>query len=262
MKAAREDLRSRLVKFSAFTAALVVVLYCSIAVSSPLPLIPTVASAGQTKLTTSNGASNVFVDWMVLNYSPSLNLIPPPTGPAYLYLYQLENPTAQSNLAALTLNLSPAAASSILSAGVLSGDNLDLPTAFHASGHSASAFSILAGEFEPSGGAKAWADHADVNSASQTITWATSSAKLAPQTESFTLYVISTLPPNYGTATANDGAGTTWGDSAGFPGSDAIVLPVPEPGAIVLGLLAAAFGTIRFWTKDHRGAAETRRRPD
>src|SRR5262245_12189250 len=106
--------------FSAFAAALAVWLNCATMSAAPLPQSATVSSAGQTKLTTASGASSVNVDWMVLSYSPSLNLIPPPSAPAYLYLYQLENPTAQSNLAALTLNLTPAGASSILSAGVLS----------------------------------------------------------------------------------------------------------------------------------------------
>jgi hypothetical protein len=218
-------------------AAVVVFCFCSLAHATPEPISPEIYpspnSAGQSTLVESaaTGNSSVFVDWMVLPYDPASGLIDGPSGPAYLYLYQVENPAAansNSSISLFTVQF-PSGAPDVLAAGMLPGDDLDNLTSFHPA-HDVSNFPVLAGEFEPA------------NEPAGTITADTSIPSLVNwilipgvggQHESFTMYFVDAAPPVYGTALAQ---GAIQWNNLGH--GDGVPVPIPEPSSMLLAALA------------------------
>jgi hypothetical protein len=176
-------------------------------------------------------ASGINIDWEVI----------PTTGTAfapglYAYLYQIEN-TSKAGVDAFSVTLAPAGFASVVGAGILAGDNLDLLSLFHPP-HDVAFFPILAGEADPFPLAPVVGGSTTLNPLDDTVSWTFS--PIASGTQSDTLYFLSTLPPVYGNAVAQDSIPPSpWGTLA--VGAQPVPVPLPEPATWVLagaGLLA------------------------
>jgi hypothetical protein len=179
-------------------------------------------------------ASDITVDWMVVDYSGGLvdgGGNPIPAG-GYLYLYQIEN-TSGVAMDALSITLPFGGAATIIAAGELAGDDIDAATAFHPAHASAIApvddalpgpFPGLAGEEGPFGFAGVTGLLTSVNPVDDNVTWTFN--PFAAGSETNTLFYLSSKPPIYGNAVAQDSTPPSpWGSLAlgGEP------LPVPDP---------------------------------
>lgn len=193
--------------------------------------------------------SDITVDWIVVDYAGGLidpeSEEPIPAG-GFLYLYQIENTSAVA-MDALSITMGPGGAASVFAAGVLPGDDLDLPGALHpahsdpmfaSDGPVAGPFPILAGEEGPFGMAPLSGVLTTVNLADNNVTWTFN--PLSSGKESDTLFYLSSLPPIYGNGVAQDSTPPSpWGSLA--MGGDPVPVPgVPEPGSLALAALGAA----------------------
>ena len=220
---------------SVFWMATISVCLTSAAIAAPIPPEPlAVPVAGETDMNSFviGPASDLTVDWMVIATERDITNQEPIPGGGYLYLYQLENTTGIA-VDAFSITLGPAGAASIVSGGSIVGDDLDVLTAFHQA-HTAANFPVLGPEEE--GFPLALLGPTPSLSVLDTsITWT-----FPPQTpgnQSDTLFYISTAPPTYGEAVAQDSTPPSpWGTLA--EGSDQLPIPVPEPA--VAGMLAVA----------------------
>ena len=207
--------------------------------AGPIPVSPSpVPSAGESLLTSSfTPGSSVNIDWEVI--PTSITAFAPGL---YAYMYQIEN-TSLSGVDIYSVSLPNAASfNSIVTAGILSGDNIDLPSAFHPA-HDVSVFPILATEHEGFPFQPLSSVLTTLNSADDTVTW--SFSPLASGSQSDTLYFLSTLPPVYGDATSQDHIPPSHWTSLG-PNAQPVPVPVPEPAAAILcGLGLLALGLLR-----------------
>jgi hypothetical protein len=203
-------------------------------------------------------ASDFTVDWMVVNYGGGLvdagTGLPIPAG-GFLYMYQLEN-TSTVAADAFSVTMSPLAIGSVTGSGVIVGDDLDAAGAFHPA-HAEALFptdDAVPGPFPGLGGEEGPFPLAALGSLSATedpvgsnVTW--TFAPLVSGRESDTLFFVSTQPPIYGAAVAQDSTPPSpWGSLA--PGGDLVPVPapVPEPSSIVLvglGALVLASWAVR-----------------
>jgi hypothetical protein len=187
-------------------------------------------------------ASDLTVDWMVIPYVGGLG---PPAG-GFLYAYQLENTTG-TGVDAFSITLPPGTAPSVLFGGIILGDDLDLPTpahpphaggAFPVDGPVPGPFPILDGpplEEGPFPLVPLAATLTTLDLAGSNITW--TFAPLAAGVESDTLFFVSTLPPTYGPAGAQDTIPPSpWNSLA--PGGEPVPVPIPEPVSTTLLVLA------------------------
>jgi hypothetical protein len=225
------------------------------AIAGPIPVLPgPLPVAGESELPSFIFplTSDVTVDWMVVDYSGGLvdgmgNPIP---AGGYLYLYQIEN-TSGVAMDALSLTFGPGTAATILAAGELVGDDLDLATALHPAHAAAVAptddaapgpFAGLAGEEGPFPLVGVTGLLTTVNPVDDNITWTFN--PLAAGAEANTLYYLSSKPPIYGNAVAQDSTPPSpWGSLA-F-GGDPLPVPdptfqIPEPSSLVLAALGLA----------------------
>jgi hypothetical protein len=208
--------------------------------AGPIPGSPSpVPSAGESILTSSfTVGSSVNIDWEVI----------PTTGTAfspglYAYLYQIEN-TSLSGVDIYSVSLPNAGSfNSIISAGVLGGDNLDTLTANHPA-HDAATFPILATEQEGFALQGLTSVNTSLDPNDDTVTWTFN--PLAPGSQSTTLYFLSTQPPTYGNATSQDHIPPSPWTSLG-PGAQPVPVPVPEPASIVF--LALGFVGFAAWRR-------------
>jgi hypothetical protein len=206
--------------------------------AGPIPVSPSpVPSAGESLLTSFivGGASSINADWEVIQtdetgFPPGL----------YAYLFQIQNNSA-SGVDAFSVTNSPAGFASIVAAGNLGGDDLHTITAFHPP-FNAAFFPILATAqpplpLQPLGASTA------LNPTDNTVTW--TFPPLAPGFQSDTMYFLSTLPPVYGNAVAQDSTPPSpWGSLAPLGGAQPVPVPAPEPGTFVLmglGTVALVF---------------------
>jgi hypothetical protein len=219
----------------------------------PIPAQPLVTPvAGESDLTSfiPPYTSDVGVDWMVVDYAGGLldgqgQPIPVPVGGAYLYMYQLEN-TSSVAVDLLTVTFPAGTIGTVLAAGGLASDDLDAPSLLHPA-HAGTVnpvddpppgtFPVLNGEEGPFVLAPLASLVTNVDAVSGNVTW--TFAPLAVNRESDTLYYLSTLPPIYGDAVAQDSTPPSpWGSLA--PGGDKVPVPVPEPATWLLWSIGLA----------------------
>jgi hypothetical protein len=221
--------------------------------AGPIPAEPLVTPvAGESDLTSfiPPHTSDVGVDWMVVDYAGGLldglgQPIPVPVGGAYLYMYQLEN-TSIVAVDLFTVTFPSGTVGSVIAAGGLAGDDLDAPTLLHPA-HAGTVnpvddaaggpFPVLNGEEGPFVLAPLASLVTNVDAVSGNVTW--TFTPLAVNRESDTLYYLSTLPPIYGDAVAQDSTPPSpWGTRA--PGADKVPVPVPEPASWLLWSIGLA----------------------
>lgn len=212
---------------------LVAVGLCATAVAGPIPAVPSINSAGQSDLNSLvvGPASHVQVDWAVVP-SNSTSL-----APGYIaYLYQVEN-TSKVGVDIFSLTLPDL--SSIVAAGILAGDDLDLPSVNHLAGHNAGDFPLLSGEGEGYPLQTLTGTSTTTNPVDNTVTWTFN--PLAPGKQSDTLYILALTPPVYGNGVLQDSIPPSpWATLAA--GSDPLPVPavVPEPGTLALAGIGLA----------------------
>lgn len=236
-------------KLSCFLGVLAVVfVIAGPAGAGPIPPSPSpVPSAGESDLLSATAPpDNINVDWMVFQLGVG-NAFGAPAG-SYAYLYQVENtqPALGTEINSLSITI-PWGTGSVISASSLAGDNLDAATLYHA-GHT------VVGEeegftFPPSPAITPILATDD----GFTITWTFSD--LRPGYQSDTLFFLSSMPPTYGNAVAqNSSPPSPWvgvlRDESGalLPPEDRtgdpVPIPIPEPGTLLLlalGLLGLGF---------------------
>jgi hypothetical protein len=210
------------------------------------------------------------VDWLVLDYAGGFvdfngdPIAVDPQDPKYLYLYQIENTSAVA-MDALSITMPAGAASFVLAAGNISGDDLDAATGVHPA-HAgtvnpqddppAGTFPLLNTEEGPFPLVALTGLTTNLNVPDGNITWTFN--PLAAGRESDTLYFIARRPPIYGDAVAQDSTPPSpWGSRA--PGGDPLPVPavdplpaVPEPSTLVLlgvGSAVASFMVLRRRSK-------------
>jgi len=228
--------------------------------AAPIPAAPGPFSAGESELTSfvTGLASDLTVDWMVVPYTGGLvsTASGVPVGPipagGFLYAYQLENTTGQA-IDAYSVTLPAGVVGSVAGAGIIGGDDLDLPTAIHPAhagtvifpdGPVAGPFPILDGppvEEGPFALGLLGAPLTSVDFVNGNVSWTFD--PFAAGLESETLFFVSPIPPIYGNAVAQDSTPPApWGSLA--PGGEPVPVPaVPEPAALGLagiGLLGLA----------------------
>ncbi len=202
--------------------------------AGPIPVSPSpVPSAGESLLTSFifGAGSAINVDWEVI----------PTTGTAfpqglYAYLYQIEN-HAGASLDAYSVTIPVNAIGSVVLAGILAGDDLDLNTAFHP-GHNVGNFPILATEADPFPLQALVNGTSSIDVPDHNVTWTFDPLVNGKQTE--TLYFLSTQPPTYGNAVAQDSIPPSPWATLAPGGAQPIPVPVPEPASAALFVLGAA----------------------
>jgi hypothetical protein len=178
-------------------------------------------------------------------------VVPAPGG--LLYAYQLENTTGTA-IDAFSITLPPGTAGSILAFGILAGDDLDLPTPAHpphagpvtpVDGPAPGPFPILDGpplEEGPFPLVPLAAPLVTLDPIGSNISW--TFAPFPAGAESDTLFFISTLPPTYGPAGAQDTIPPSpWNSLA--PGGEPVPVPIPEPLSAAWLVLAGSALAIR-----------------
>jgi hypothetical protein len=205
----------------------------------PIPASPSpVPSAGESLLTSFivGAASSLNVDWEVI---PTAGTAFP--GGLYAYLYQIEN-TSLANVDAYSVTVPVNVIGTVVGAGILAGDNLDANTLFHP-GHNFGNFPILATEQDPFPFQLLTGGSASIDVPDHNVTWTFN--PLVAGNESETLYFLSTMPPTYGNAVAQDSIPPSPWASLAPGGAQPIPVPVPEPAALVLlgfGIMGLAAG--------------------
>jgi hypothetical protein len=215
--------------------------------AGPIPLSPSpVPSAGESLLNSSfpvGLTSSINIDWEVIptdetGFPPGL----------YAYYYQIQNTTAglgADGVDAFAVTIPAAAFASIVQAGNLGGDDLHQITAFHPP-FNAAFFPILA-TAQPTLPLQPLGATTVLNPADNTVTW--TFPPLASGASSDTLYFLSSQPPVYGNAVAQDSIPPSpWATLV--PGSQPVPVPsgqnIPEPGTFVLcGLAMVALAVVR-----------------
>lgn len=199
--------------------------------SSPGPPFP---SFGESDLASFTTPGNVVrVDWIVMDAStfgfPGL----------FAYLYQVENVSGiYIDTFTVTFPAGVVPAVEVVAFGVLAGDDLDVATVFHPAHN-------IAGELsEPTtlGNAPSSTSVNVVGGFVTDITWTwTSPNLLAPNTESPTLYFITSFPPVYGVGAASNATPPSpWNSLA--PGGQPVPVPSPEPTTALLLIGALMVG--------------------
>ena len=218
-----------------FLPCLVLALSAGSLWAGPIPLSPSpVPSAGQSLLNSLivGPTSSINVNWEVIQTDETGF----PSG-LYAYLYQIQNNTA-SGVDAFSVTVPSAAFGSIVSAGNLFDDDLYQSTAYHPPFDS-TFFPILAtaqGPLPLQTLGAGWA----LNAVDNTVTW--TFQPLQPGNDSDTMYFLSTQPPTYGNAVAQDSIPPSPWATTGL-GSQPVPVPmspnIPEPDTCVLLALGA-----------------------
>lgn len=219
---------------------LLVPLMAAPALAGPIPASPSpVPSAGESLLTSFivGPADSLNVDWEVLPtaltaFAPGL----------FAYEYQIENTSAASGVDAFSITIPNIG--SVVAAGILGGDNLDLATAFHLA-HDAITFPILATEADPFPLQALTSVLTTINLVDRTVSW--SFDPLVAGNQSDTLYFLATLPPTYGNAHAQDSSPPSpWGSLATL--GQPVPVPIPNPQAATAGMaLLGSLGVARMF---------------
>jgi len=207
---------------------LIMALSAGYAHAGPIPVSPNpVPSAGESLLTSFivGAASAINVDWEVITTAGTVF----PQG-LYAYLYQIENHSG-ANLDAYSVTVPINAIGSIVQAGILAGDDLDLNTLFHPA-HTLVNFPILATEADPFPLQALTSGNASIDVPDHNVTWTFDPLLVGKQSE--TLYFLSTLPPTYGNAVAQDSIPPSPWASLAPGGAQPVPVPVPEPASAAL----------------------------
>jgi hypothetical protein len=206
--------------------------------SSPGPPFP---SFGESDLASFITPGNVVrVDWIVMDAStfgfPGL----------FAYLYQVENVSGvYIDTFTVTFPAGVVPAVEVVAFGVLAGDDLDVATTFHPAHSPPNIFGELS-EL-PLGNAPSSTSVNVVGGFVTDITWTWTSTDqggfglLAPNTQSPTLYFITSFPPVYGVGAASNATPPSpWNSLA--PGGQPIPVPSPEPTTALLLIGALMVG--------------------
>lgn len=263
---------SRAAVAASLSVAVLYALWVSPALGGPIPPLPVaggypplppgapISVAGESDLPSFifPAASDITVDWMVVNYAGGLvdsSGAPIPAG-GYLYAFQIENTSAVA-MDALSLTFAGGTAPFILGAGQIPGDDLDLPGPSHPAhsdpgglpdGPVPGPFPVLVGEEGPFPMVAVTGLLTTINALDDNITWTFN--PVAAGLETNTLFYVSSKPPIYGNGVAQDSTPPSpWGSLAlggdPLPIPDPLATITPEPSSWVLvGIGAAILGAI------------------